>query len=99
VRYQLRDYTVREGALDEFVREWRERIVPIRERFGFVVAGAWVVEGESRFVWVVGYDGPEGFEARDREYYDSPERAALDPSPARHIAEMRLAMMTAAPGS
>jgi hypothetical protein len=97
VAYQLRDYTVRAGALDDFVREWREQIVPLRQKFGFEVVGAWQVEDESRFVWILGYHGPEGYEARDREYYESPERASLDPSPARHVEEVRLALMEQVP--
>ena len=40
-------------------------------------------------IWLLGYDGPDGIEAANASYYDSPERAALDPNPARHIAEAR----------
>ncbi len=96
MRYQLRDYTLKDGAMDDFVREWRDSIVPLRERFGFQVVGGWVVEGDDRFVWIVGYDGPGGYEARDREYYESSERASLDPNPARHIDEIRVVMMNEA---
>jgi len=46
-----------------------------------------VSEEASTFMWLLGYGGPGGVEAADAAYYDSPERAALDPDPARHIAE------------
>ena len=41
----------------------------------------------SRFVWIVGYDGD--IRAANDAYYASPERAAMDPDPARLIVETR----------
>jgi hypothetical protein len=51
------------------------------------VDGAWVAEEESRFVWILTYDGPEDWKAKDADYYASPERNSLDPDPAKLIAE------------
>ena len=87
IDYQLRIYRVRDGRMDDFVREWRERILPLRERHGFTVLGPWVIEAENRFVWIV---GREDFEAADKTYYASPERTALEPDPARHLAEVEV---------
>jgi hypothetical protein len=77
----LRTYTVREGLLDEWVERWRSEIVPLRLRFGFELSGAWIDRQRNRFVWTLAYDGPEGFEERNRQYWESPEREnmALDP--------------------
>ena len=97
VFYQLRDYRTKPGELTAFIDEWRAGVVPLRQQFGFTVIGAWAIEAEDRFVWILGYDGPE-FEARDAAYYDSPERAALEPDPARRIAEMEIRMMTSVLG-
>ena len=33
-------------------------------------------------VWILSYAGPEGFEARDSAYYDSPDRKSMKPDPA-----------------
>lgn len=85
----LRIYTIKPGELDDWVEEWRAHVLPLRLRLGFTVLGAWVSEEESTFTWLLGYDGPDGLEAANAAYYDSPERAALDPDPARHIAEAR----------
>jgi len=79
---QLRTYQIAEGRLDDFVDGWRAAVVPLRKRFGFHVQEAWVDRTGSLFVWLVSYDGPEGFEARDRAYYASPDRDRLDPDPA-----------------
>jgi hypothetical protein len=85
MQFQLRIYRIQEGAIDEFVREWRELVLPLRARLGFSVVGPWVNRDESRFVWLVGYDGNVR-EANER-YYASDERAAMDPDPARLVAE------------
>jgi hypothetical protein len=81
---QLRVYRIADGHLDDFVAEWRAGVLPLRERFGFRIE-AWTDAAESTFVWVVRYDGPGTLEEADRAYYASPERAALEPDPARGI--------------
>ena len=81
---QIRVYRIRPGELATFVREWREGIKPLRERVGFTVEHAWASEEESTFVWILRHDGDD-WAAADRAYYESPERAALDPDPARLI--------------
>jgi len=89
----LRIYTIRPGELDEWVEEWREHVVPLRRAAGFDVLGAWATEETAdepaTFTWLLGYDGAEGLEAASAAYYHSPERQALEPDPARHIAEAR----------
>ena len=84
---QLRMYRIAQGRLGEFVQLWLSSVVPLRRKVGFTIDGAWIVRGEDRFVWVVSYEGEETFEAKNAEYYDSPERKALDPNPAELIEE------------
>ena len=84
---QVRIYRVEEGQLERFVEEWTEHIKPLRESLGFRVLGAWPSEEDNRFAWVLGYEGEDGFAAANERYYTSPERAALDPDPARLLAE------------
>jgi hypothetical protein len=50
--FQLREYEIADGHLDEFVDAWRRGVKPLRERFGFTVE-AWLVRAESRFVWLL----------------------------------------------
>ncbi|WP_306368157.1 NIPSNAP family protein [Nocardiopsis sp. CC223A] len=78
---QLRTYTVRAGLLHEWVRRWREEIVPLRLKFGSSLGGAWIDQERDHFVWEISYDGPEGFAERNRIYWGSPRREApaLDP--------------------
>jgi hypothetical protein len=85
----LRIYTIHPGAMDAWLEEWREQVVPLRRSLGFTMLGAWVSDDADTFTWLLGYDGPGGIETANAAYYASPERAALDPDPARHIAEAR----------
>lgn len=89
--YQLRMYTVKDGAMEEWLREWDAGVLPARRAHGFSVLGPWVNRPERRFVWIVGHEGD--FETADKAYYDSPERAALQPPPTRHLDEVVTLML------
>lgn len=91
---QLRIYKVKEGDMDVFVHEWKTGVVPLRRKFGFRVEGAWTIPEDRTFVWIITYDGPEGFEARDTAYYASEERKALRPDPARHLEQVDTRLMS-----
>jgi hypothetical protein len=90
---QLRDYTIKPGQLDRFAELWRTSVRPLRQAKGFTVEGAWKIPSEERFVWIVSYDGPGGWEAASTAYYDSPERKAIDPDPATLILTQRTAFI------
>ena len=92
---QLRDYTIKPGQLDRFAEAWSSGVRPLRERKGFVVVGAWKIPSEERFVWIVSYDGPDGWDAANHAYYGSPERKALDPDPASFIVSQRTVLIDA----
>jgi hypothetical protein len=94
VEYRLRIYTIREGGLGEWLEEWRAQVVPLRRRFGFEIAGAWASEEDGTFVWLLGYRGD--YERANAAYYASEERRALEPDPARNIAEARELRVTPA---
>ena len=85
---QLRVYTINRGALDEWVKEWREKVKPLRLKLGFEILGAWTVAETNQFLWVLSYDGTESWDTLDRAYHQSEERRAMVPNPARYIARM-----------
>ena len=87
--YRLRIYEVKQGELEAWIDEWSRLIRPLRERLGFRVLGAWADEESSMFVWLLGHEGRDGYAAADAAYYASPERAAIAPDPARHLASTR----------
>ena len=85
---QLRIYTINRGALQAFAQEWEASIRPLREKLGFQVLGAWMVKETNQFVWLLAYEGPGDWNDKDRAYYDSEQRRAMVPDPARHIARV-----------
>jgi hypothetical protein len=93
LKFQLREYTIEEAKLDDFVREWRELVLPLRLAQGFNVLGPWVERNSSRFVWIVGYDGD--LEAANEAYYESDERTTMHPDPARLVLETRTVSLEA----
>jgi NIPSNAP len=94
MEFRLRIYEVRQGEMSAWIDEWSRLIRPLRERLGFRVLGAWADEESSTFVWLLGYDGPDGYDNADAAYYSSPERAAVEPDPARHLASTRQLKVT-----
>ena len=85
---QLRRYRILPTRGEQFATEWRERVVPLREQYGFRVRG-WLVEGGDEFVWLLEHDDRESFDAADAAYYASPERGAMQADPARLVADVR----------
>ena len=86
---QLRIYTINRGKLDDFLESWNKFVYPLHYHFGFTIPQAWVIRERNEFVWIVSYDGPEDWDAKQAAYYGSPERAAVDPEldPAQYIAK------------
>ncbi len=85
MEFQLRRYQIETGKMSEFVEAWKKGVMPLRQQYGFEFHGVWLIEDTDEFVWVICHDHPEGFDAADRDYYESPERAAVSPDPAQYI--------------
>ena len=79
--------------MDAFLDAWLRGVYPLRRKFGFIVAGAWRVEGTDEFVWIIGYDGPEGFAVADERYYESEDRKRMSPDPAQYVESSENSMM------
>jgi hypothetical protein len=85
---QIRIFTINKGKMDVFVDAWQKGVYPLRTKSGFRIEGAWVVKEKNKFIWILSYDGPEGFEAKDSAYYASQARTTLKPDPADYIADV-----------
>jgi len=75
--YQVRTYYFKPGKLAEFLPVWHQRVVPLREEFGFKVLYGWANAEESEFIWLLSYDGEDGYAAREKEHYSSPGWKAI----------------------
>ena len=84
---QVRIFTINKGKMNEFLSAWQKGVYPLRIKNGFKIEGAWAVQEKNKFIWILSYDGPEGFEAKDSAYYASQSRSTLKPDPADYIAD------------
>jgi len=96
VQSQLRHYRTAPGAATRFAEEWAASVAPLREQFGFRVHG-WLTEAADEFVWLLEHDDRAAFEAAEAAYYASPERAGVDPDPARWVVHARRQWLTPVP--
>lgn len=75
---QLREYRLRPNSVERFFAFWNDRVVPLREEFGFRVEWHVIDEQESRFTWFVSAPGSaEDFRTREADYNASPRRAEV----------------------
>lgn len=79
---QVRTYKIKPGLMEEFVALWRDHVVPARAAHGYEVVGAWNDPEDGTFTWVVAHEAPDGWDAAEKAYYDSPERNGLPKNPA-----------------
>ena len=91
--YQLRIYHMKPGTMAEFVAGWRKRIVPIREQLGFKVLYAFEHEQNNEFIWLLSYEGPDGYAAADARYYASDARKSLNWDTTQYIERMELRLL------
>ena len=85
---QVRIFTINRGKMEVCIDAWLKGVYPLRIRNGFKIEGAWMVKEKSKFIWILSYDGPEGFEAKDSAYYASESRKTLNNDPAQYIADV-----------
>ena len=85
---QMRTYTINRGALHDFAQEWAQTIKPLREKIGFDIPAAWTVAETNQFIWLMHHSSPETWDSLDQAFHQHPERRAMNPNPARHIARM-----------
>jgi hypothetical protein len=95
MKQQIRIYTINKGALEQFEAEWREKLVPLREKHGFKVLEGYTLPSTNQFVWLMSFEGTDAdWETADRAYFASPERIAMQPDPGRLIARMENIFVT-----
>ena len=70
--FELRQYRIRAGRRDEWVRLMEEKIIPFQVSKGMVVVGSFVCEEDADlYVWMRRFDSEEERERLYQEVYDS----------------------------
>ena len=84
---QLRIYTINRGMMDSWLNLFHKHLKPNHEKYGIPIESSWVNADRTEFIWVRSFDNVEVIQAKEDEYYSSPERIALGDQPKDHIAK------------
>ena len=90
---QLRVYTVNRGKMDEWVRWFSEKLVPVAKQAGHSILGPWVNEAKTEFVWIRAYESAEDAKAKDEAFYGSAAWKAIAPEARDFIAKADVTVM------
>jgi hypothetical protein len=72
--FELRQYRMRPGQQDNWVKYMEEVIIPFQTTKGMTILGSWVGEQEDDlFVWIRQFDSEADRERLYRDVYDSDE--------------------------
>ncbi len=70
--FELRQYLIRPGKKDEWVRLMEDEIIPFQQSQGMVIVGSFTgEEDESTYVWIRRFDSEEERETLYSKVYDS----------------------------
>ena len=84
---QLRIYTINRGMMDSWLKLFHEHLKPNHEKYGIPINASWVNADRTEFIWVLSFNRMGDIQAKEAEYYSSPERIALGDQPQTHIAK------------
>lgn len=75
--FQLRTYDIKPGTMDDWLVLFRDKVVPLHEKYGIPVRTAWVDRERSQFVWVREFVGEGSAEEQEQRYRASDERTRV----------------------
>lgn len=64
---QIRIYTINKGEMDNFIKHFKDDIVPLHEKIGVPIVGSWVNRPQNEFIWVRNYKDKAEMEAKGKE--------------------------------
>jgi hypothetical protein len=73
--------------MDSWLNLFHKHLKPNHEKYGIPIESSWVNADRTEFIWVRSFDNEEVIQAKEEEYYSSPERIALGDQPNVHIAK------------
>lgn len=68
---QLRTYTINKGMMDDWLKVFREDIVPLCRSMGIGVESAWVNDEATQFTWIRTFEDAEDIERKEAAMYGS----------------------------
>ena len=70
--FELREYRIKDGMMDRWVKFMEEKIIPFQASLGMVVVGSFVALDEpDLYVWIRRFDNEEEARRLYKEIYES----------------------------
>jgi hypothetical protein len=88
-----RTYTINGGMLDSYLELYNMQIVPNHRKYGIQVLGAWVNRSQNEVVWIRLFESREDRKQKLDIYEVSPERDAVFPIAAYHMAKAEVKIL------
>ncbi len=65
---QIRIYTINKGEMDAFLKHFKGEVMPVHERIGVPIVGAWVNRPQNEFIWIRTYEDKADLEAKGKAF-------------------------------
>jgi hypothetical protein len=65
---QIRIYTINKGEMDNFLKHFKEDIIPLHEKIGVPIIGTWVNRPQNEFIWVRTYKDKAELEVKSKGF-------------------------------
>ena len=93
---EIRTYTINRGLMDSYLRLYNQQIVPNHRKYGINVLGAWVNRKQNEVTWIRTFESHEDRKGKLDIYEVSPERDAVFPIAAYHMAKAEVRVLESA---
>jgi hypothetical protein len=71
---QLRVYKIKPGKMDDWLKFFNNKVVPMHRKFGIPARIAWINHADSEFIWARDFFGDGTVEEQEANYVNSEER-------------------------
>lgn len=69
--FELRQYQINDGKLDEWVEFMDRTLIPFQRSCGMVVVGSWFVRDQNQYVWIRRFESEENRVALYKAAYEN----------------------------
>ncbi len=73
---QIRIYTINNGDMDKFLKQFEEEVIPLHETARWPVVSTWINRPQNEFIWIRTHSDAADLEAKTKAFQDA--RAAAN---------------------
>ena len=73
---QIRLYTINRGEMDDFLKHFKDVVLPLHQKVGLPVVATYVNRPQNEFIWVRTYADEADRDAKTKAFQDAAREAA-----------------------